>query len=65
MLAFCDTSFERRQVYCAVGVFYLAICGTLLLSSLTVWLNSCIHLFALVYVYINRDPPLGTCWDSV
>ena len=36
-----------------------------MLLSLTVWLNSCIHLFALGYVYINRDPSSGTCWDYV
>ena len=64
-LVFCDTSFERQRFYYVVGVCYLAILGTLLVSSLTVWLNSCIHLFALVYVYINRAPPWGTCWDSV
>ena len=30
-LVFCDTSFERKQFYCAVGVIYLAIWGTSLL----------------------------------
>ena len=29
------------------------------------WLKLCNHLFALGYVYINRNPPSGTCWDSV
>ena len=65
LLVFCDASFERRRFYYAVGVCYLAIWGTSLVSSLTVWLNSCIYVFALGYVYINRDPPSGTCWDSV
>ena len=65
LLVLCDTSFERRRYYCAVGLCYLLIWGTSLLSSLIVWLNSCIHLFVLGYVYINRAPPSETCWDSV
>ena len=31
MLVFCDTIFERKQFYCAVGVIYLAIWGKSLL----------------------------------